>query len=392
MKFSIKKYFQVLGGTLGIIILCFCLVLGFIRLPGADELETADGTVRFSDVGRINVLVMCTDNDGQRTDSMMLMSYDQATDSVKMLSLPRDLRVYIGTGKDAGYKKLNAAHAFAVDGQIGGPVATCEAVTRLTGVTINYYIDFTFADIAKIIDELGPVYFEVPDPCGDGSGMVYDDPAQNLHIKLSPGWQYLNGEQVVHFLRYRQDNRGRGYIRGDEQRIEVQQDFLQKLTEQKLNAGLIPRIPGIFQTVMSSIKTNLSVEEVARFSNCFANFVSRNIHAETVANMPTNAGPESVLIPNMPQLQEQVMRMFGTDGNNMWYADPENRSPILSRGGYKTLGGYVSTSDIEELKNRKVTELTNDELCLINNVTMPPVVHHTEEESTLTGTAAETSP
>ena len=389
MKFSIKKYFQVLGGTLGIIILCVCLVLGFIRLPGADEFASGGdgGLERLSETGRINMLVMCTDEDGLRTDAMMLMSYDIQADTVTMLSMPRDLRLYVGNR----YQKMNAAHAFYTDGQIGGPVATCEAVTRITGVPINYYVDFSFAAVAKIIDELGPVYFDIPDLYRDGVGMVYDDPVQNLHIKHSPGPQYLNGEQVVHLLRYRQDNHGRGYVRGDEERIEVQQAFLKTLTDQKLNAALIPKIPGIYQEVMSSIKTNLSVGDVARFSKYFANFASSGLHAETVAAVPTSAGGESVLIPNMPQLQEQVKRLFGVDGNNMWYADPSNRNPVLSYGGYMTLGGYVRTTNVAELNNYQSSSLTNDELCLINNVSMPPVVDHSAEQPAA-GAAAKTSP
>lgn len=394
MKFSIKKYFQVLASTLGLIILCLCLVLGFVRLPGADKYaaDSEGSLARLSGTGKINVLLMCTDEDGLRTDAMMLMCYDVEADTVNMLSMPRDLRMHIGNR----YQKLNAAHAFYTNGEMGGPIATCEAVTRITGVPINYYVDFSFAAVAKVIDELGPVYFDIPDLYGDGVGMVYDDPVQNLHINIAPGPQYLNGEQVVHLLRYRQDNYGRGYARGDEERIEVQQAFLRTLTDQKLNAALIPKIPAIYQDIMSSIKTNLTVGDVARFSKYLTNFASTGIHSETLATVSTYAGTESVLVPNMPQIQEQVMRLFGTDGNNMWYADPSNRSPVLSYGGYMTLGGYVRTSNIEELKNYQVSTVTDDELCLINDVTIPPVVTQETgvipDEAVAEDGAAETSP
>ncbi len=388
MKFSVKKYFQVLCGTIGVMILCFCLFLGLVRLPGADSLSSAGGKpLRLSETGKINALLMCTDEDGLRTDAMVLVCYDIQAGTANLISMPRDLRMFIGNR----YQKLNAAHAYYIDGKMGGPVATCEAVTRITGVPINYYIDFSFAAVAKVIDELGPVYFDIPDLYKDGVGMKYDDPYQNLHINLAPGPQYLNGEQVVHLLRYRKDNHGRGYTRGDEERIEVQQNFLRTLTDQKMNAGLIPKIPAIYQDIMSSVKTNLTVGDVARFSKFLTNFSSKGIHSETLATVATYAADESVLVPNMPQIQEQVMRMFGTDGKNMWYADPSNRNPVLSYGGKLTLGGYIRTSNVAELKGYQVSSVTDDELCVINNIVMPPVTTPQPSLPPVSATA-ETSP
>lgn len=80
-------------------------------------------------------------------------------------------------------KKLTAAHALWTKAEeIGGATATCEAVTRITGIPINYYVDFSFDAVAHVIDELGPIEFTIPDLYGDGVGMVYDDPVQSLHI------------------------------------------------------------------------------------------------------------------------------------------------------------------------------------------------------------------
>lgn len=371
MKFNVKKYFQVLGTCLGVIFLAFMVFMGFDFTGGAGVTEdTEDGTVAVEHGGTINVLLMCTDEDGLRTDAIMLASYDTKENTVNMLSIPRDLRMYVGNR----YQKINAAHAFETDGEIGGPTATCEVVTRLTGVPINYYIDFSFDAVAHVINELGPVEFTIPDIYGDGVGMVYDDPVQGLHINLPPGTYELDGTQVVHLLRYRKGNVDpstgtyKSYPNGDADRIKIQQDFLKALVDQKLNISLIQKIPAIFTDVKNELKTNLTVKDVLKYSKYLRNFTSAGIRSETVPGDPTtDSSNGDVFVPNMAKLQKLVQEMFDVSGENMSYADP-NADPQLYSSGYMTLGGYVRSTDSDILASYRASEVTNDELCLIRGI------------------------
>lgn len=376
MKFNLKKYFQTLGVTLGVILLAVVVLMGTVNFSDREFLSNTDGTVAVSDNGVINVLLMCTDNDGLRTDAIMLATFDTNAKTVNMLSVPRDLRMYVGNR----YQKINAAHAFSRNGQIDGAKGTVEAVSRLTGVDIHYYVDFSFASIANIIDELGPVNFTIPDLYGDGVGMVYDDPAQDLHINLKPGNQNLNGEQVVHLLRYRKDNRGRDYPRGDLQRIEVQQEFIKDLVDQKLNLDVIFNIPKIFGAVKSEIKTNIEVRDVLSYYQCLEGLTSGGIRTETVQGDSTyDSANGSVFVPNMGELKILISKMFtGADTNNMWYAEP-GIQPELMHDGYMTVGGYVRSATPENLAAYKGSEVTNDELCLIRGIMQTVTTEETEQ-------------
>lgn len=371
MKFNVKKYFQVLGTCLGVIFLAFMVFMGFDFTGGAGVADNVEeGTVAVEHGGTINVLLMCTDEDGLRTDAIMLASYNTKENTVNMLSIPRDLRMYIGNR----YQKINAAHAYETDGVIGGPTATCEAVTRLTGVPINYYVDFSFDAVAHVINELGPVEFTIPDIYGDGVGMVYDDPVQGLHINLPPGTYELDGSQVVQLLRYRKGNPDpvtrirKGYPNGDSDRIKIQQDFMKALVDQKLNISLIQKIPSIFTDVKSEIKTNLSVKDVLKYSKYLTDFTSAGIRSETVPGDSTNDSSNGdVFVPDMKKLQTLVQDMFDVSGENMSYANPDE-TPKLYSSGYKTLGGYVRSTDPGVLGSLKASEATNDELCLIRGI------------------------
>lgn len=371
MKFNVKKYFQVLGTCLGVIFLAFMVFMGFDFTGGAGVADNVEeGTVAVEHGGTINVLLMCTDEDGLRTDAIMLASYNTKENTVNMLSIPRDLRMYIGNR----YQKINAAHAYETDGAIGGPTATCEAVTRLTGVPINYYVDFSFDAVAHVINELGPVEFTIPDIYGDGVGMVYDDPVQGLHINLPPGTYELDGSQVVQLLRYRKGNPDpvtgirKSYPNGDTDRIKIQQDFMKALVDQKLNISLIQKIPSIFTDVKNEIKTNLSVKDVLKYSKYLTDFTSAGIRSETVPGDSTNDSSNGdVFVPDMKKLQTLVQDMFDVSGENMSYANPDE-TPKLYSSGYKTLGGYVRSTDPGVLGSLKASEATNDELCLIRGI------------------------
>lgn len=383
-KGFIKRYFQSLGVTLAVLLVAFVALMGIDFTGGAARLRVSmgEGLTAPGNGGVINVLVMCTDADGLRTDAMMLVSYDTEKNTINMLSIPRDLRMFVGNR----YQKVNAAHAFAVDGKIAGALGTCDAVARFTGVPINYYIDFSFSTMEKVMDSIGPVTFTIPDLGNDGVGMVYDDPYQDLHINLPPGTRELNGKEIVHLLRYRKGNGDRqGYADGDLGRIKMQQEFIQAFVEQKLNLTLINKLPTIFSDIMSEVDTNLTAGDVIKYSRFLTNLTSAGIRTETIEGDGVyESANGSVLLPNMPALAALIDEMFtNADTSKMTYTK-SGATPSLYADGYTTKGGYVRTTNKSTLNSLKPSELTNDELCLLNNITQtytPPATTPAEDST-----------
>lgn len=365
VKFNVKRYFQVLGISLAVIIAAAAVCMG-IDFSGLNKQEVVDNTstVEAAD-GKINVLLMGVDVDGLRTDAIMLASFDTETKDVNILSIPRDTKMYIGNR----YQKINAAHAFVDEsGEIGGATATCEAVTRITGIPINYYVDFSFDAVAHVIDELGPIEFTIPDLYGDGVGMVYDDPVQSLHINLPPGEYQLNGQQAVWLMRYRHGNVDpstgtfKGYVNGDSDRVEMQQKFLKAVVDQKVNASLILKIPSIFKEISSEIKTNFTVSEVIKYSKYLTDFSSVNIHSHSLpGEFGTDSSNGDVWIPNMDEIREMVQTVFGYPADNITTDNPEN--PIGESGNTAssrksssgTASGSYSNSNTSNSSNTNST-------------------------------------
>lgn len=205
-------------------------------------------------VGRpVNILVMGIDRtagtkDGDpavfrgNSDTMLLVRVDPTSDSVSLLSIPRDTRVDI---EGSQTNKINDANV-----QGGATLAAQTVSSVLNGVPIDRYVRVSTDAFKELVDLLGGVEVNVPKP------MVYEDKTQKLKINLAPGLQTLNGGQAEQFARFRND------ALGDIGRVQRQQALLKALRQKLLSPAVIPQIPGLIQAMQKHIDTNLSMEEM----------------------------------------------------------------------------------------------------------------------------------
>ena len=219
------------------------IVNPFETVEGAEmtEVEKIGGKVKF------NVLIVGLDKSEANSDVIMVASFNEKTNKISVMSIPRDTYVSFG-GRSY---LINSAYSMPerqADGSVkpGGIEMLAKKVTGLTGIPINYYLIFRVGTIEAVIDKLGGVDFDVP------CRMYYKDPEQNLLIDLKAGQQHLSGEQAEGMVRFR------SYPQGDLQRIKVQQDLLKELISQKLNAGSIGKLPGFYNALEDKILTNFT--------------------------------------------------------------------------------------------------------------------------------------
>ncbi len=210
----------------------------------------------------VNVLLLGLDRDKTRCDVIMLLSFEPSVPSLKMLSIARDTRIFTGRT----YKKINSFYS------MGGAKRVAKEVSRITGLSVHYYVTTDFKGFRKIIDTLDGVEFNVP------FRMNYDDPTQNLHIHLKKGVQILDGKKAEQLVRYRKGNyKKQGYIEGDIGRIRMQQDFMKALIDQKLNFKYIDKADDIFVILQDYVKTNITLSDVARYAGSAAKLRSDSI-------------------------------------------------------------------------------------------------------------------
>lgn len=286
----------------------FVILIGFVAVMGLGGLfsgyendeEIAEPVDK--ETGKINILLAGTDVYGACTDTIMVVSYDLDKNAVNILSVPRDTRMYIGNK----YQKVNAAYSISENGKRKGIQGTIEAVTRLAGIPINYYVEFTFEAFRNAIDALGGVDFYVP------QNMNYEDPVQSLYIHLKEGQQHLDGNKAEQLVRFRR------YPMGDIDRVKVQQSFIKALAEQKLNAGIITKLPDLFEVIKEDLKTNFKLSDVSKYALNLLDLSADNVYMHELPGTPNSTDyGASYWIADMTALAEIIEQNFEYDASGI---------------------------------------------------------------------------
>ncbi len=224
----------------------------------------------------VNILLIGLDKNSYHTDTMIVANLNTGDGSVELMSIPRDtytelpLEVVdeVHTSQDNpimptdGVMKLTELITYTQDFELGLELLT-EQVERLLGIDINNYVAIELESFSYLIDEMGGVYFDVP------QRMYYNDNAQDLHIDLQPGYQLLNGDQAEQLIRFRKGDESAGsygYATGDLGRIEVQQAFLKEVINQVLaKENLVGNALGLAKTYYNYVTTDINILDIPKY-------------------------------------------------------------------------------------------------------------------------------
>ena len=174
-----------------------------------------------------------------RSDTLILVRADPGTNSLSMLSFPRDL---IATIKCPGHPdtrdRINAAFSFC------GALGSVETVRALTGLPINYFITVNFRGFTQLVNNLGGVWLDIDHR--------YLCDATNCpgvsKINLQPGYQRVNASNALAYVRFR-------HFDSDLYRNARQQLFL-KAMKQQISSQL--DLNTVFK-IMNAVEKNVVV-------------------------------------------------------------------------------------------------------------------------------------
>jgi len=163
----------------------------FLPSPQDNPVTAPDGSaIPTSGVGT-NFLVIGTDgrsaSDRGRSDVIVLVHIPENPSTIQMIHFPRDLYVSIpGHGKN----KINAAYAF------GGEPLLVRTLQNMLGIRIDHVARTNFNGFKAMTDAVGGVrvYAEEGNDAGGNGGVV-----------IKKGWNELNGEQALGFVRERHE-------------------------------------------------------------------------------------------------------------------------------------------------------------------------------------------
>lgn len=248
------------------------------------DVEETNGRVK------LNLLIIGVDKTEGLSDVIMIVRYDEEKNKLYAMSIPRDTYVnYKG-----GTRLVNSVYG------TGGIEGVSKVVTELTGLSVNYYVQFNVGTFAKLVDLLDGVDFNVP------QNMNYDDPVQDLHIHLKKGQQTLNGKDAESMVRFR------GYPQADLMRVQVQQDLLKALIKQKLNSDIVTKIPSIYSNIKDDIECNMPLTDMLIYGKSMLKLETSDIYTCTMPTLIT--GVDAHLYQNRTETDKLMEKEFGTEG------------------------------------------------------------------------------
>lgn len=217
--------------------------------------ENEKSTLRTEDVDPIDdhvtILFIGVDsgeeieNNKSRSDALLLATFNKDSNTVKLLSIPRDSYVYI---PEAGYStKINHAHAF------GGARATVETVEEFLNVPVDYYVRVNFNAFVDLVEAIDGIWYNVPYEISEpNSGNKRDS------IHLYPGYQHLDGEETLALARTRKHD-------SDLQRGRRQQEILMTIADEVLSTSSLLKLDDVMTAVGKNMSTNLKMPEIRGF-------------------------------------------------------------------------------------------------------------------------------
>jgi LCP family protein required for cell wall assembly len=158
--------------------------------------------------GVVRILLIGSDRrrdgsvEGQRADSLHVVSYNTKVNKASVISIPRDTYVEIPSRR--AKDRINAALEY------GGPQEQVKTVSKFVGFDIDYFVMVDFDGFVDLVNKIGGVTVVVPEAMSDPkSGANF--PAGKVH---------LDGDRALAFAR------NRAFVRGDFDRTENQTRLL----------------------------------------------------------------------------------------------------------------------------------------------------------------------
>lgn len=190
------------------------------------------------------------ENDGGRSDAVVIATVDPVHNKLKLTSLMRDSYVNI---PGRGYDKLNHAYAF------GKEQLSLKTINQNFGLNITDYVKVNFEEMEQIIDAVGGLDIEIRSDELDNMNEHIRDLSKRSGVASkeisSPGMKHLSGLQALAYTRIRYTNGG------DAERTERHRKVLTMLFDKITSAG-IGKLPGMINKLLPLVETSLSSGEI----------------------------------------------------------------------------------------------------------------------------------
>jgi LCP family protein required for cell wall assembly len=246
-----------------------------------------------------------------RTDTMMLASIDPASNSLGILSIPRDLYIEV-----PGYSELQRMNTPLVLGELRqpgyGPQLLMQTVQYNLGIRVHDYAVVDFNTFITLVDAIGGIDLEVPytinDPYYPDMNYGYDP----FYIKA--GKHHLDGTTALKYARTRHGD-------NDFLRAQRQQQVMYAIRDRLLNVNTLPQLivqsPTLWNKLSKNVSTGLNLDQLIQLALYMKDIRTDNIHTgiidERYTTGYTTSQGAAVVIPDRAKLGPLMVQVFGAN-------------------------------------------------------------------------------
>ncbi len=262
----------------------------------------------------VNILLLGRDTDrtstSYRTDVIIVLSINKAANSVTLLTIPRDLYVYI-PGWTMNRINTAAVHGDSIRYPGGGVALLEQTILYNLGIPIHGWARVDFQGFKNIVDLVGGV--DVPVTCAMQDWRLTDptlDPqnADNWQLYTVPtGVQHMDGDLALWYARSRERS-------SDYDRSRRQHQVLRAIFQKALNLQMVTKVPQLYAQYVQIVDTDLKLGDLLQFVPLAANIQnarikSRFIGRPQVTSWVTPEGAD-VLLPNRDAIAALTAEAF----------------------------------------------------------------------------------
>jgi polyisoprenyl-teichoic acid--peptidoglycan teichoic acid transferase len=246
----------------------------------------------------VNIVIIGTDSRVSqgiaRSDTLMVASLDKANGTVTLISIPRDLYVYI-----PGWRvdRINTA-------DVHGRQELVETTILYNfGLRTDHYIRVQFSGFTQVIDTLGGIDVQVTGYLNDTCG--------GKRWNYTPGQYHMSGFTALCYVRMR-------YASSDFDRLRREQEVVQAIFKKGLSLYGLTRVPELFVQFGNMVQTDITVADALPLTSLAAtiNADPSRVHLYRVdQTMVTSYRVPStgaaVLLPNREAILAMLQAAFG---------------------------------------------------------------------------------
>lgn len=240
-------------------------------------------------------------------DAVRLVRLDFDNQTISVVAFPRDLWLKTEALKDPNRmnERLGLSYHYKKQSTTGSEREKVTAATSLVAQVLydnfqvlpDHYVTVQLSSVQAMVDTVGGVEINLQSGFTSDGGVVFPT-----------GTQTLDGRLSAEFLRTY--NPG-----GDAARLKRQNLYVKALRTRMLDAGLIVKLPELFNQFNEAVVTDLSPKQITELACVLEQIPGENIKFYEIEGEMVTAQKDGALLPIWDKIKPMLEEVLGTKLN-----------------------------------------------------------------------------